>query len=81
MSRDAAVEELKKPLYDPDELENDIDYFCKKLRISRETFVSLMNEPPRHYSDFPNWDSRYRRLKSLQSLHAKIFGRTLKVYS
>lgn len=81
MSRDEALEKLNEPIYDPSELEIDITYFCKKLRISRSQFDELMNKPVHHYSDFPNWDGRYKLLKRVQRAVVKLIGRDIKVYS
>jgi N-acetyl sugar amidotransferase len=81
MTRDEALAKLAEPLYDLDELEIDIAYFCKKLRITRQQFDELMNVPTHHYSDFPNWDGRYQKLKRLQTLVTKLLGREIKVYS
>lgn len=81
MTRDQALKEMEKPLYDPKELGVDIEYFCKKLRIKKEEFEELMRVPKRHYSDFQNWDKYHRALKRLQSLMAKLTGRTIRVYS
>ncbi len=81
MTRDEALEKLAEPLYAPDELEMDIAYFCKKLRISRSQFDELMSAPIHHYTDFPNWDSRHRLLKRAQAFVARVTGRRIKVYS
>lgn len=81
MTRQEAVEKMKEPLYELAELEIDITYFCKKLRISREEFDELMKAPIHHYTDFPNWNSRYQMIKRVQAMVAKILGRDIKVYS
>ena len=81
MTREEAQKKMQEPLYDPTELEIDITYFCKKLRISRQEFDELMNAPIHHYTDFPNWDSRYRMLKRAQELVTKALGRDIRVYS
>jgi hypothetical protein len=81
MTRDEAVAKLEEPLYDPDELEIDLSYFCKKLRISREEFEVLMAAPVRSHTEFPTWDVRYRLLKQAQDAFARITGRRIKVYS
>lgn len=81
MSRSSAQEKLSEPLYDPHELEIDIDYMCKKLRISRPEFEELMLVKPHLYSDFNNWGRRYELLKNIQSLAQKITGKKFKVYS
>jgi N-acetyl sugar amidotransferase len=54
LTRDAAILELQKPLYDPIELERDIDYFVKKLGISKEEYISIMEQPPISYKYYQN---------------------------
>lgn len=81
MTRDEVLEKLQEPLYSPAELEIDITYFCKKLRISRQEFDELMRAPIHHYTEFPNWDARYRALKRVQGLVTKALGRDIRVYS
>jgi N-acetyl sugar amidotransferase len=81
MTRDEALAELDKPLYDPRELETDIAYFCKKLRITREQFDAFIKQPPHHHSDYPTWDGRYRALKRVQAVVERLLGRRVNVYS
>lgn len=81
MTRDEALSKLNEPLYDPKELETDIEYFCKKLRISRREFDELVAAPPRHHTDFSTWDSRHRFIKRLQRPIEKISGRRVSIYS
>ncbi|MGA6073033.1 N-acetyl sugar amidotransferase, partial [Escherichia coli] len=45
MTRDEAQAKLAEPLYDADELQFDIEYFCKKMRITPAQFEELMNAP------------------------------------
>lgn len=81
ISREEALKQLSYPLYNPDQLETDIIYFCKKLQISRSEFDQLMDVPVHNYSDFPNWDSQYQFLKKIQSFIRIITGKRLNVYS
>lgn len=81
MMRSEALEKLAEPLYGPAELEIDIDYFCKKLRISRQEFDELMDAPVHHYTDYPNWDNKYKLFKKCQKLIEKISKSKIKVYS
>jgi len=81
LSREAALAALQEPLYDPAELEEDISYLCKKLQISRAEFDQIMAAPIHHYSDFPNWDGLYRRLKQGQGVVERLLGRRVEVYS
>jgi N-acetyl sugar amidotransferase len=81
MSRDEALADLEKPLYDPNELEADITYFCKKLRITRTQFVDLMTVPSQDYTNFANWNGRYRTLKRVQKVFENALGRRVQIYS
>ena len=81
MTRVDALAKLQEPLYEPNELEIDITYFCKKLRISRQQFDGFLTAPSHHYSDFPTWEARYRLLKKSQGLVERVLGRQVRVYS
>jgi len=81
MTRDEALAKLQEPLYDPEELETDIEYFCKKLRITREQFDSYLTAPSHHHTDFPTWEARHKLLKKVQRLIQRAIGREVKVYS
>jgi N-acetyl sugar amidotransferase len=81
LTRDEALRKLAEPLYDSRELEVDLAYFCKKLRISRDEFDALLKQPLTHYSEFPNWDARHRVLKRLQGSMERVTGRRMNVYS
>jgi len=81
ITRDQALKELEEPLYDPQDLEYDIHYFCKKMRISRKQFDDFITAPAHHYTDFPNGDKLYRLLKKIQSFTERSLGRSLRVYS
>jgi len=81
MTREEALFRLEQPLYDPRELETDIAYFCKKLRISRAEFDALLAAPNRHHTDFPTWEGRRRMAKKLQTVVERLLGRSVAVYS
>lgn len=81
LTREEALRKLAEPLYDSRELEVDLAYFCKKLRISRDEFDALLKQPLTHYSEFSNWDARHRMLKRLQGSMERVTGRRMNVYS
>lgn len=81
ITREVAVEKLKEPLYDPGELEIDIAFFCKKLRISVNQFNELMQAPIHSHTDFVTWETRHRVLKRAQKVAERIMGKKLNVYS
>ena len=59
MTREQALAGLSRPLYDNNELENDIDYVCKKLLISRDDLDNYLSIPKKSYDEYKNWNSRY----------------------
>ncbi len=79
LTREEAVTKLEEPLYDDAELQIDIAYLCKKLRISRQEYDALMDASIHHYSDFSNWDARYQFLKKAKSVVTKLIGREIKI--
>jgi N-acetyl sugar amidotransferase len=81
ITREQAVNELEEALYLPNELEGDIDYLCRKLGLSRSEFDVLMTTQNGHYSDYPNWDSRYRMLKRIQTIVERVTGSSAARYS
>lgn len=54
LSREAALSELTKPTYNLNELQEDKILIAKKLGISIEEFNNLMQQPNKHYTDYPN---------------------------
>jgi len=67
MSRDEALAQLEKPLYEPAQLAEDMAFIAKKLGISTNELGDLIGQPPRHYSEFP---SHERKLKRFQRVRA-----------
>jgi N-acetyl sugar amidotransferase len=65
MTRSEAIEELKKPLYDANELEEDRIYFAKKLGISLDEYYHIMEQPPKDYKDYPNSEKMLTRLRGI----------------
>jgi N-acetyl sugar amidotransferase len=81
MTRDQALDIIKQPLFNSDELNNDIDYFCRKLEITRHEFEEFMQNTPHHYTDFANSDSFIKSIHFLQRLIEKVVGKKVSVYS
>jgi N-acetyl sugar amidotransferase len=80
MTRTEALNKLNDPLYDEIELEKDIEYFCKKLQISKDDFIHFINLPLSDYSKYANWDSRLRVLKAIQKFFQCVLGRNISFY-
>ena len=81
ISREQALEELQKPLYKEVELQEDKAYIAKKLCISVEEFDKLINEKSHNYSDYPNWDSKYKLMLKVKNIVEKVLSRNVKTYS
>lgn len=54
ITREQAMEELRKPPYDPIELNIDKQYVIKKLDFTEQEFDQLMKEKPKHHLDYPS---------------------------
>lgn len=65
MTREEALKELEKPLYDPKELIEDKLFFAKKLGLTIDEFENIMVQPPTTYKDFPNHEEFYKKIRSL----------------
>ncbi len=52
MTREEALEELNKPLYNEEEMQRDIELILKDLKISKEEFESIMAQPPKRHDDY-----------------------------
>ena len=76
VTREEALQELKKPSYDSSTLNADKEYVAKKFNISVEELDSIINAEPQSYKDYPN-DERfltfiyrvYRRFFKPQKTH------------
>ncbi len=68
LSREEALIEMKKPLYDSTQLKEDKIYVSKKLGISLEEFERLIKAPNRSHAEYPS----YRKLFILKPLLKKI---------
>lgn len=53
ISRDAALVEMQKPLYDPVDLEKDQEFIVKKLGLTQDEFQALLDAPNRDHREYP----------------------------
>lgn len=65
MTRAAAKAELEQPPFDASTIQEDKEYFAKKLGISMNEFESIMAERPKFYSDYPNSEKAYALLRKV----------------
>ena len=72
ITRQEALAELAKPIYDPDQLEADYTFVLKKLGLTEQEFAELMSRPPRPHSDFAREQSVYKRFPGLAPLRRPV---------
>jgi len=66
MKREEAVILLAQSPYNPNSIENDIAYLCKKLDIQEDEFYDIMAIPPRKYEDLsPILPKKLKKLESI----------------
>ena len=63
LSREDAVELMRRPLYEPQKLDEDRNFFIKKLKLSRQEWDDIMAMEPKRHQDYPNAErfARWRR--------------------
>jgi N-acetyl sugar amidotransferase len=70
ISRDEAIEQLKRSPYDPAETRCDMQYIAKKLKITSEELDRLTETPPRWYWQFPNNE---RKLRFIYNSYRRLY--------
>ncbi|ODS41281.1 MAG: hypothetical protein A7315_02085 [Candidatus Altiarchaeales archaeon WOR_SM1_79] len=69
ITQEEALEELKKPLYDKTELEEDKKYVMKKLGVTEEEFEELMNLPIKKHEEHATDEPFYSLFLWLKNIH------------
>lgn len=65
LDREQAVRELEKPPCPPDLVEQDRQFFMKKLGLSEADFVAIMESPAKTYRDYPHMNAVYNHMPGL----------------
>ncbi|GAA4753375.1 N-acetyl sugar amidotransferase [Flavisolibacter ginsenosidimutans] len=76
MTKAAALEELKKPLYRPEEFAQEKDFVLKKFGLTEEAWQKIMQTPPRSHYDFATeqpLDHRYPWMKPIKKTYRYFF--------
>jgi len=71
MSRDDALKELQKPLYNDRELEEDKEFVAKKLGFSMQEFNDILNAPTKTYKDYPSEKKLFNFVKKVKQIFTK----------
>lgn len=66
ITREQALAELAKPIYDPALFQLDYDFVLKKLRLQKSEFEKIMSTPPKAHSDYPVETTIYDRYPVLK---------------
>ncbi len=83
ITKEEALEELAKPSYPPDQLEEDIEYFIKKMHLSRVQFDEIMATTPVPHTAYKSYETGlYRqherfmqKIKPITTIGKKIIGK------
>lgn len=76
ITKEQALEELIKPIYDAEQLNTDYEFVLKKLGLSQADFDNIMQTPSRSHYDFDYEmpiDKRYPILKPIKKIYRSIF--------
>ncbi len=76
ITREYAVEELRKKPYDPEKIEAGKEYVAKKLGITLKEFEEILNSPPKSYKDYPNNE---KKLKFIYGVYKRYFYRLVNI--
>lgn len=60
MTRDEALEILKKPAFDPSKIDDEFNYIATKLGITNDELRSYFNMPKKFYWDYKNQQNLFR---------------------
>ena len=72
ISREEALSEMEKPLYDEDLLRNDMEYVLKKFNLTNDEFDSLVKAPPKQHYDYPNHYFLFHKFGNFKNIFRKI---------
>ncbi|MCB0700984.1 MAG: N-acetyl sugar amidotransferase [Chitinophagaceae bacterium] len=76
ITKDQAIEELAKPIYDKEVFKQDYEFVLKKFGFTETEFQDIMKQPPRSHYDFDHEmpiDKRYPLLKPIKKLYRLLF--------
>ncbi len=72
ISRDEALWEMKKPLYDKDRLTEDYEYVLKKMGLEEWEFRKLMELPIKSHTDYPSYLTKHYKYQLWISKQIKL---------
>lgn len=81
IDRKSALKLLEEPLYDQQELREDMEYVAKKLLMTVNELELLSSGPGKEYFEYKNWDGKYKIIKSIQRNVESFLGKKINNYS
>ncbi|MBN1213868.1 MAG: N-acetyl sugar amidotransferase [Candidatus Lokiarchaeota archaeon] len=74
ISRDFALNEIKKVPHDNNTINQTISYICKKINITQDEFQKLMNSENHSFTDYPSYDFLFSKfLKYMKPFLKLVF--------
>lgn len=67
ITREEALLELKKDIYDKDLLRHDKEYVLKKLDLTEDEFTRIMKMPVKQHTDYPSYLTKHYKYQLLVS--------------
>ncbi|MBI1838606.1 MAG: N-acetyl sugar amidotransferase [Flavobacteriia bacterium] len=71
ISKKEALEEIQLPAYLESELEQDKEFFRKKMGLEAAEFEQIMREPIKRHTDYPSYINMINRLRKIKYLFIK----------
>lgn len=72
LSRDTALEEMKKPAYNLEQLPIDLEFVRKKFGLTGSQFDEIMNAPAKSFRDYRSHKPRLEKLSFFVQLLKRI---------
>jgi N-acetyl sugar amidotransferase len=74
MTREAALDELKRPAYDPETIHHDFEYVTSKLDMATDELQACFDAPNKTYMDYANQDALYNIGAKIMKMLGKELG-------
>jgi N-acetyl sugar amidotransferase len=78
MTREDALLEMRKPLYEPDEEREELEFIAKKLGFTVQELQDLIAQPPRAHTDFANASHLFNHDRPIVQIARRIAKREFK---
>lgn len=78
LDRAQALAELEQPPCPPELVEQDRQFFVKKMKLSDAEFDAIIQTPPRIYTDYPNVNAVFNNIPKVTAFIRRLLGRKRK---